>query len=288
MTATSVRVQASLDADPRANLVGAVARICTADPSIPVHDLYDQGGAGFYDALAFACYDTATPVALAEQTGGPVLDLACGSGRIGLALARRGHAVVGVDLSAAMIGRFADRLDREPPAVAARVTLTEADIHDFALPDRFCLAVLGATTVVLVDPGQRVAFFERVRGHLAAGGTFALDVAPCDLAGLARQPERLSAIDVATGGGAGLAVCAQQFDVRARAERTAFYVEDVDRSGTWQRRAVTTQKAILTPDEVVADLTAAGFRVTRRPASGSSADAYEWLVAIAPDGGRDR
>jgi len=286
---TSTTLPMPYVADPRANLTGAVGRMCAADPTIPVHDLYDHDGAGFYDALAFACYDTATPVALAGNSDGPVLDLACGSGRIGLAVARRGHFVVGLDLSTAMITRFADRLEREPAEVAGRVAVVQVDLHDFELPDRFGLAVLGATSIVLVDPDERRAFFDRVRTHLVSGGTFALDVAPCDLAGLARQPERLSAIDLATGAGVnGVALCSQQFDVRHRRERTAFYVQDIDRAGTWRRRAVTTQKAIVTPEEVIADLHAAGFRVARQGATGPSTDAYEWLLATAPGGRVER
>jgi SAM-dependent methyltransferase len=271
--------------DPSVNLVGTVGRLCLADRSIAVHDLYDREGGAFYDAFAFAGYDTSTAVALADETGGPVLDLACGSGRIGLAIARRGHGVVGLDLSAAMLERFTARLDREPHDVAARVELVHGDFHSLDLTSRFRLAVLGATTIVLVAPAQRRAFFERVRSQLVPGGTFAVDVAPWDVSEIARRPERLSAVEVEIGGGtAAFALCSQHFDVRRRRERVSFFVEEVDGAGVRRRVALTTQKAIITVAEVVADLEAAGFSVARRDAAGPLCEIYEWLVATAPGG----
>lgn len=40
---------------------------------------------------------------LARGAGGPILDVGCGTGRVAIELARDGHAVLGVDLSAAML-----------------------------------------------------------------------------------------------------------------------------------------------------------------------------------------
>ena len=47
---------------------------------------------------------------LEELAGGsPVLELAIGTGRVGLPLARRGLAVTGIELSAAMVGRLREK-----------------------------------------------------------------------------------------------------------------------------------------------------------------------------------
>ena len=284
VAAGPVRPPAMAGPPAAANLVGTVARMCQADRSLAVHDLYDTVGGAFYDTLATAGYDTATPVALAAPVGrGPVLDLACGSGRIGLALARRGHDVVGLDLSPAMLARFAARLSDEPAEVAGRIGLVRADLHHFELAGRFTAAVLGATTVVLVDPHRRRTFFERVRSHLAPGGVFALDVPRHDLAELARRPERLSAVELRHAGcRAGFALCAQQFDVRQRRERVSFLVEEITASGERRRTAITTRKWIVPAAEVSDDLRAAGFEVRSQPAAAGAGSAYSWLVAT-PD-----
>lgn len=162
---------ASGSADPRNNLVGLARSLAEVDRGLPVHDLYDDAGSELYDALGWQNYDTATAVKLACHHGGPVLDLACGTGRIGLAIAQRGVDVVGVDLSTNMLDRFRMRLHAEPPEVAALVELVRGDMHNLDLGRRFRLAVLGATTIVLVDPALRRGFFERVRAHLEPEGS---------------------------------------------------------------------------------------------------------------------
>ncbi len=52
---------------------------------------------------------------LAEEVGGPVLELGCGTGRIALPIARRGMEVVGMDLSYSMVGKaMQERFDTIP------------------------------------------------------------------------------------------------------------------------------------------------------------------------------
>ena len=66
---------------------------------------------------------------LAEIVGnaGPlrVLDVGCGQGTQALLLARRGHDVTGLDVSAELLGHFEDSLAGEPADVRARVRLVQ-------------------------------------------------------------------------------------------------------------------------------------------------------------------
>jgi ubiquinone/menaquinone biosynthesis C-methylase UbiE len=68
--------------------------------------------------------------ALARRTGGPVLELGCGTGRVLLPVARTGTRVVGVDRSSEMLARARARLRRSRTALAA--DLIRGDIR--ALP----------------------------------------------------------------------------------------------------------------------------------------------------------
>ena len=76
----------------RLDLVGATAR---------AQDLYAGAGTDFYDRLVGPDRAEIREVlGLAHTAPGPVLDLAAGSGRLTIPLARSGHRVTAVDLSA--------------------------------------------------------------------------------------------------------------------------------------------------------------------------------------------
>jgi len=110
---------------------------------------------------------------LASGTVGPVLDLACGTGGVALALARAGRKVTGVDLSGPMLDHARTK------AGAGAVTWVQADIRTFQATQRFGLILLtgNAVQAMLTDSDQE-ALFASVRAHLTPGGLFAFDT--CD------------------------------------------------------------------------------------------------------------
>lgn len=60
--------------------------------------------AGFYDwRMAGDVEDVPFYVELAKESGGPVLELGCGTGRVTLPIAESGTEVVGLDLSPDML-----------------------------------------------------------------------------------------------------------------------------------------------------------------------------------------
>ena len=61
-----------------------------ADPE--TYDIEDDSDTG----IAFYA-------ALARETGGPVLEIACGTGRVGIPIARLGYAVTGLDIVPGML-----------------------------------------------------------------------------------------------------------------------------------------------------------------------------------------
>lgn len=109
---------------------------------------------------------------LAKMTGGPVLELGVGSGRVAVPVAKDGHEVVGVDRSAAMLKR-AESYGRR-----ARVSLrlVEADIRNFSLDRTFALITIPANSFLMLAPDDRWACLARCREHLAPHGRLAIDV----------------------------------------------------------------------------------------------------------------
>lgn len=123
-----------------------------------------------------------------------VLEIGVGSGRIALPLARDGVVVTGVDLSAPMLSELARKLTTESPEIAARVTVHEGDMRDLGslpLGPRFPLILCTFNTFLHLYTREDVErFFAGVRGALAPGGCFVMDVAVPHPEDLARDPDR--------------------------------------------------------------------------------------------------
>lgn len=134
-------------------------------------------------------------VALAARTGGPILELAAGTGRLAIPLAEAGHRVTAVDLDPAMLERARRALDRAGRETRARLELVEADLVGLALGDAgsYQLAFLGLNSLFLLATrdAQREAIRTLAR-HLAPDGLAVVDVWLPDADDLARLDGRLT------------------------------------------------------------------------------------------------
>ena len=111
---------------------------------------------------------------LAEDIGGPILDLGCGTGRVALDLAERGFGVTGVDSDAELVEALRARARERGLAIDAEA----ADARSFSLGSRFALVIAPMQVVQLLGgPDGRRSMFGAVRRHLDVGGTFAAALA---------------------------------------------------------------------------------------------------------------
>ncbi len=126
-------------------------------------------------------------VNFAELCSGPLLELACGSGRLLVPLAREGYELTGVDSSASMLKLAQAAL--EQAGVAARCTLVQEHMSKLRLGQKFRLAfiALGSFGHVCTRQEQRQTLVA-VRDHLITGGRFILDISNADV----RYMEHLS------------------------------------------------------------------------------------------------
>src|SRR5689334_4995155 len=107
---------------------------------------------------------------VARRTGGPVLELACGTGRFTVPLARDGHVVVGLDQSPAMLALARDKAR----AAGVNVDFVAGDMRDFALARAFALVLIATNSLLhLHDAGDLVRALACARAHLAADGRVA-------------------------------------------------------------------------------------------------------------------
>ncbi|MEV0880951.1 class I SAM-dependent methyltransferase [Micromonospora echinofusca] len=103
--------------------------------------------------------------------GSRILDAGCGTGRVGAALAARGHAVVGVDADPALVE--AARADHPGPRWLV-ADLTELDLATADEPEPFDAAVLAGNVLAFVAPGTEREVLRRVAAHLRPDGVLAV------------------------------------------------------------------------------------------------------------------
>ena len=112
---------------------------------------------------------------LARETGGPVLELACGTGRIALPLAERGLDITGVDASDGMLAIAERKSAALPPAARQRLTLVSQDMSELALDRRFgCIFVAFRSFQHLLTVDLQRRALAAMQRHLAPDGRLAL------------------------------------------------------------------------------------------------------------------
>ena len=117
--------------------------------------------------------DVAFYVGEAVRSGGPVLELGVGTGRIAVPIAAAGIEVVGVDLSAGMLD-----VARERAALAGvRLDLRRGDMRQPPVEGAFPLVLIPFRSLLHMETdGDRRGVLRAVAGLLAPGGRFVFDV----------------------------------------------------------------------------------------------------------------
>lgn len=102
---------------------------------------------------------------LADASGGPVLDLGCGTGRVALHLARRGHRVLGLDADANLVAALAERVGALPAEAEV------GDARDFDIGVEFGTVLAPMQLLQLfANAEERISCLRAAAGHLRPGG----------------------------------------------------------------------------------------------------------------------
>jgi hypothetical protein len=138
-----------------------------------------------YGSIAAEIYDLDKPIGAMPDTafhverfagfGGPILEPACGSGRILVPLLEAGCDVSGFDPSAEML----DRCRAHCAARGYAPDLTNQRFEDFTYDRSFAAIVVPAGSFTLIDGFEAaMAVLRRFHDHLEVGGVVVIDIQP--------------------------------------------------------------------------------------------------------------
>lgn len=219
---------------------------------------YEAEIAAIYDLY---CWPDRTPEAdrwtrLAGPAPACLLEPMCGTGELALLLATQGYTVWGVELSPHMLALAEQRRAAAPPEVAERLRLVAGDISLVALPEAlFDLAFVGSGSWnLLIDGELRLNALRSIRRSLKSGGRLALDLFPPLTATGLTEPRTFKPVRPLP---EGLEVEKSSFMERNAASQVLQIHETVRINGRTIPHDL--QLQVLLPDQVVAELRAAGF-----------------------------
>ncbi|PTM56409.1 class I SAM-dependent methyltransferase [Desmospora activa] len=134
--------------------------------------------------------DVAYYADLAMETGGPVLELGCGTGRCTLGIARHGIEAVGVDLEMQMLKKAEEKA--EALDLTHLCKWIQGDMKEFRLERRFPLIIIPYRSFLhLMNTREQLAALGCIRQHLEEGGRFAMNVFVPHVEELVESEDRL-------------------------------------------------------------------------------------------------
>jgi SAM-dependent methyltransferase len=140
----------------------------SASPYDTIAELYDPWSRSVTEDVGFY-------VAESRKSGGTVVELGVGTGRIAIPIAEKGKRVIGVDSSREMLA--ACRRRAEAAGVAELLDLRLGDLRNPPLEEQVPLVICPFRSYLhLADDGERIEALEAARAALVPGGRLIFDV----------------------------------------------------------------------------------------------------------------
>ena len=120
---------------------------------------------------------------VARRTQGPILEIACGTGRLTVPIAKLGRPTFGLDINPGMLNNARQRAQRE----STQVCWIKSNATSFSLKKRFGFIFMATNALQHVQQnGDVLKLFRTVKHHLRPNGLFVFDVFNPDIQKLAR------------------------------------------------------------------------------------------------------
>ena len=197
----------------------------------------------------------------AERTGGPILEIGSGTGRVALALAEAGHEVVGLEPSEAMRAVAQRKANRA--RLSDRAVFVPGDMRRFQIERRFGLIIVPLTTFLHnLTLDDQLATLSSCKRHLQPGGLLILDCFNPDPAHAAdAQVLSLHRAHIEAGtGAAALLYLSRTVDWGNQLQENIYIAEQPSANGV-QRLAFTTNFRFIFRHEMALLLKQGGFEV---------------------------
>ena len=128
----------------------------------------------------------------AKQVNGNVLEIACGTGRITIPIAKSGVNVTGLDAAKSMLDRAREKSKSEN----LDIEWIEADCREFALNKKFDLIIMPFNAMQhLFDRESIEGCLNCVKAHMNSGASFVFDVFNPSIEILNRDPNKMYFFD---------------------------------------------------------------------------------------------
>ncbi len=123
---------------------------------------------------------------LAKRLKGPVLELSCGTGRVGIPMIEAGLDYWGIDISSTMMKRFKEKAREK----GLNPNLVKGDVRKFSIKKKFNLIFYPYSAMAHIHEIKDLeALLRNVRKHLTKEGRLAFDIFNPSVEILSRKPD---------------------------------------------------------------------------------------------------
>lgn len=199
----------------------------------------------------------------ASESGGPILELGCGTGRVLAPVSTLGLETVGVDISPALLTIAQQKLAQSQSE--QNVRLIEDDIRSFRLPNsRFSFAYCVSNTLMhCTTQTDQIKVLNSAYNHLASTGILLIDLFNPDLVSLS-EVEGLCELADSWQDARGNQVfkwSIRNVDAASQLQETLFIYEEIDTNGSSKKTSCPFLLRYVWPDEGKLMLETVGFEV---------------------------
>jgi SAM-dependent methyltransferase len=165
--------------------------------------------------------------------GQPVLELACGTGRLTIPLAEDGVDIVGLDISPQML----DLAEMKARGRHLRIPFVRGDVRAFDLGRKFKLIFIPAQSLCHLHKRDELeSCLACVRQHLAEGGRFLIELFNPSVKLLAHEPEQRYPVGrgeykEADGGGRVIVTSQARYDAATQVNHIHYYFQSEKSEG---------------------------------------------------------